>query len=71
VLTDDVLGMKTLDPFGPGVPRENQAIGIKHEDGVVADARNEQLEALFTSILTLRLPPGAYVVHAAPWKWQP
>src|SRR5207302_136008 len=35
VLTNDLLRRVALDPLGPGVPGEDVALGIEHEDGKV------------------------------------
>ncbi len=45
VLADDLVGLMTGDPLGAGVPAGHQAVRIHHEDGVVRDRVDKQLEA--------------------------
>src|SRR6185295_19396403 len=46
VLADDLRGAVALDPLGAGVPGENVAVGIEHENGVVLDALHQKAKAL-------------------------
>src|SRR5262245_777662 len=51
MLTDDLVGGIALDALRARVPVADDAVGIEHEHGVVADALDQQLEP------TLRLLP--------------
>src|SRR5690606_37573468 len=67
---DDLAGAIALDPLGSGVPVRHHAVGIEHEDGVVAYALDEKLEAAFerdTLLRDRRLPllAGRDVLHEA------
>ncbi len=47
VLPDDLARRVALDPLSPAVPGGHPAIGIEHEDGVFADAFDQEAKALF------------------------
>ena len=46
VLADDLVGSVSLEALGAGVPGENVAVGIQHENRIVPHALDEQPEAL-------------------------
>ena len=46
VLADDLVGPVALEPLGPGVPGEDVASRVEHEDRVVPDALDEEPKAL-------------------------
>ena len=46
VTSEDVVFAPSLDPLGAAVPRHHPTGGIEHEDRVVADAFDEELEVL-------------------------
>src|SRR5262249_15621352 len=46
VPADDLLRLVALDALGPGVPGGDVAVGVEHEDRVVAHRRHEELEDL-------------------------
>ena len=58
MLADDLGGFVALDALRAAVPGGDVAVGIEHEDRVVADALDEQAKAL------LALPQG-FLVRAA------
>src|SRR5262249_29421173 len=60
VLSDDLVRSVALDPLGAGVPRGDVALGIEHEDGVVLDAFDEELEPLVVSLAALVVPPQPF-----------
>src|ERR1700730_9282233 len=41
------IGGIAFNPLGSLVPAHNAALGIEHEEGVILDAPNQQLETLF------------------------
>src|SRR6185295_16927466 len=62
VLPDDLRSAVALDPLGPGVPGEDPALGIEHEDGIVPNALHEKakpLLALAERFIAIRRPDHA------------
>src|SRR5262249_23591381 len=47
MLTNDLLGPVLLDPFGAGIPGDDAAFGVEHEDRVVFRAFDQETERLF------------------------
>ena len=62
---EDFIGGVAFDPLGSLVPAHNAAFGIEHEDGVIPDAPNEQLETLFApaQFFLRTTPPDRTSVH--------
>ena len=48
MFSNDLPCLVSLDALGPSIPSNDIAIGIQHENGVVADRLHEQAEAFFT-----------------------
>ena len=46
MLADDLVCLVALEALGAGVPGTDPTFGVEQVDGVIADARNEQLLAL-------------------------
>src|SRR5205807_7828007 len=66
VATDDLVGLVPLDPLGAQVPRGDVTGGVEHEDGVVADALDQETEAFVGSAVVLpRLGHDATVPASA------
>src|SRR5690349_7147551 len=47
VLSDDLVGPIALDAFSTGIPGQDVAIDVEHEDRVVLHPLHEQLKTLF------------------------
>jgi hypothetical protein len=47
VVTNNLVGCVTFDPFGTGIPTDNLAPRVHHEDGVVMDSIEEQPISFF------------------------
>jgi hypothetical protein len=60
MLADDLFGGIALDPPGPRIPVDHEAVGIEHEQRVVGDAGNQRAELTrgFVQILLRHLPFG-------------
>ncbi|HET8584985.1 MAG TPA: hypothetical protein VFM89_04535, partial [Casimicrobiaceae bacterium] len=60
MLADDLVRRITADALRAGVPRDDAAVGIEHEDRVVDDAVDEQPESFFAFCqrLLVRAPLG-------------
>jgi hypothetical protein len=41
VVNDNLIGSVTFDSFGTGIPTDNPALRVHHEDGVVFDSVEE------------------------------
>ena len=63
VLADDLASRIALEALRARVPTAHNPLRIKHEDGVIADAINEQLEASFTGHRVHARPARQHIHH--------
>ena len=49
VLADDLVGLVAVDPLGALVPGHHVAVGVEHEDRVVAYVLDQEVEALLAA----------------------
>src|SRR6478735_7920223 len=61
VLTYDLRCLISLQRFGTGVPGQDKALRVEHEDGVVTDALHQQMERLV--ICSWRMIASIYVLE--------
>src|SRR5690242_14213556 len=47
MLADDFVGSVAFDPFRPGIPAYDDAVGVEHVERVIGNARDEQTELTF------------------------
>ena len=65
-MSDDFLGLITLDPLGAAVPGGDPPLGVEHVDRVVGDRLDEDLELSSGLLQFLQYRPACRdVAHAA------